>query len=68
VNSITSIYPYKCGGLWVFDDEAAGLRQEPFIAGGDRQMFRRMVAEALERRGMPVYTSEKERSKHLPWV
>jgi hypothetical protein len=42
--------------------------QQAVIGGADRQMFRRMVAEVLDRRGLPVYTSEKERSKHLPWV
>ena len=42
--------------------------EQAVIGGGDRQMFRRMVAEALERRGLWAYTSEKERSKHLPWV
>jgi hypothetical protein len=35
MNSIFAIHPYKHEGLWVFDDEAAGLRQEPFVAGSD---------------------------------
>lgn len=35
MNAIIAIHPYKCGALWVFDDEAVGLRQEPFIAGAD---------------------------------
>lgn len=35
MNAIISIYPYKYNGLWVFDDDAVGLRQEPFIAGVD---------------------------------
>jgi hypothetical protein len=30
------IYPYKYQGIWVFDDEKVGLRQEPFIAGADK--------------------------------
>lgn len=27
------IAPYKHAGTWVFDDEARGLKQEPFVAG-----------------------------------
>jgi len=27
-----------------------------------------MLAEALEREGLPVYTSEKDRSKRTPWL
>ncbi len=34
-NAIVAIYPYKAEGLWVFDDDRAGLVQEPFIAGAD---------------------------------
>jgi hypothetical protein len=35
MNSVMAIHPYKANGLWVFDDPAAGLRQEPFVAGSD---------------------------------
>ena len=35
MNAVIAIHPYKSGGLWVFDDEAVGLRQEPFIRGAD---------------------------------
>ncbi|MBI2299694.1 MAG: hypothetical protein HYU66_12260 [Armatimonadetes bacterium] len=27
------IAPYRYAGTWVFDDPAAGLRREPFVAG-----------------------------------
>lgn len=27
--------PVKARGLWVFDDPAVGLRQEPFVSGAD---------------------------------
>jgi hypothetical protein len=27
------IVPYQYGGAWVFDDAAAGLKREPFVAG-----------------------------------
>jgi hypothetical protein len=35
MNSIIAIHPYKYEGMWVFDDPAVGLRQEPFVAGAD---------------------------------
>jgi len=35
MNSILAIHPYKVEGIWVFDDPAVGLRQEPFVAGAD---------------------------------
>jgi len=33
INSIIIVAPYWCEGTWVFDDEAAGLDREPFVAG-----------------------------------
>ena len=35
MNSIFVIKPYRALGLWVFDDEARGLVQEPFVGGTD---------------------------------
>jgi hypothetical protein len=42
--------------------------QQAVISGTDRRIFKEMVAEALETRGLPAYTSEKERSKRTPWL
>ena len=42
--------------------------EQAVITGRDRQLFKQMVEEALQRRGLPTYTSEKERSKQRPWV
>lgn len=42
--------------------------EQAVIRASDRRLFRQMVAEALERRGLPVFTSEKQRSKRTPWV
>ncbi len=42
--------------------------EQAVITGRDRELFKRMVAESLERKGLPTYTSEKERSKRTPWV
>ena len=33
--AILAIHPYESNGLWVFDDEKAGLVQEPFVSGAD---------------------------------
>ena len=32
-NAMMVIYPYRDQGDWVFDDEAAGLKREPFVFG-----------------------------------
>jgi len=44
MNSIIAIHPYKAEGMWVFDDPAVGLRQEPFVSGAD-SIIDRMVRE-----------------------
>ncbi len=44
MNRMLAIHPYKHEGLWVFDDEDAGLVKEPFVAGAD-EIIDRMVAE-----------------------
>ena len=42
--------------------------EQAVVSGRDRQLFRQMVAETLEREGLAAYTSQKERSKQRPWV
>ena len=44
MNSILFLSPYKHNGVWVFDDEAVGLIQEPFVLGIDT-MLDRMTAD-----------------------
>lgn len=34
-NSIHAIRPYRKNGLWVFDDDRVGLREEPFVDSAD---------------------------------
>jgi hypothetical protein len=41
-NSLFVLRPYKHEGSWVFDDESAGLRKEPFVFGID-EMIERMT-------------------------
>lgn len=42
--------------------------EQAVISGPDRQLFKQMVSETLERQGISTYTSEKERSKSRPWL
>lgn len=35
MNALRVIHPYRYLGMWVFDDEKAGLVQEPFVSGAD---------------------------------
>ena len=42
--------------------------EQAVVTGRDRQLFREMVSETLERQGLPTYTSQKERSKRRPWL
>lgn len=46
-NAIMVIYPYKQGGLWMFDDEKVGLNKEPFIAGADTIIDRVVAMKGL---------------------
>jgi hypothetical protein len=43
MNALMTITPRKEGGVWLFDDEAAGLYREPFVAGIP-EMIERLVA------------------------
>jgi len=49
MNAISAIHPYWYEGLWVFDDPAVGLVQEPFVSGADT-MIDRMVAHLPDAR------------------
>ena len=35
MNSLIVIAPYRHLGMWVFDDERVGLKEEPFVGGAD---------------------------------
>src|SRR6202022_116487 len=43
MNALLVIAPYKYQGTWVFDDPAAGLSREPFIAGIDTMIDNAVV-------------------------
>ena len=42
--------------------------EQAVIGGAERDLFRQMVEETLAERRLPVYTSEKARSKRLRWL
>ena len=42
--------------------------EQAVIDGADRETFRLLVEDALGRQRLPVYTSEKNRSKRVPWI
>ena len=47
-NAINVIYPYKCDGLWVFDDERVGLDREPFVEGADSMIDKLLEMKKLQ--------------------
>ena len=55
----------KGQGYPVVSSEA---HEQAVVSGRDRQLFKQMVAETLEREGLTAYTSQKERSKQRPWL
>ncbi len=42
--------------------------EQAVVSGSDRRYFVELVEGALQGQGLPVYTSEKERSKRLRWL
>ena len=42
--------------------------EQAVVTGADRRYFAEMVDGALQRGGLPVFTSEKARSKRLRWL
>ncbi len=46
----------------------AEAHEQAVVTGQDRETFRKMIDAALDRRHLPVYTSEKNRSKGTRWL
>jgi hypothetical protein len=57
MNSILVIHPYKVEGVWVFDDPAVGLVQEPFVSGADTILDRMVDGIANADQGVTVFFS-----------
>ncbi len=57
MNAISVIFPFKVNGQWVFDDEAAGLRQEPLILGIDLMIEKATAGISNAQRGFKLFFS-----------
>jgi len=57
MNAMGILAPYRYEGYWVFDDPAAGLRQEPFVLGIDTMIDRLVVEIADADRGFKLLFS-----------
>jgi hypothetical protein len=42
--------------------------EQAVVTGQDRELFKQMLEDALQRNRLPVYTSEKNRSKRMRWL
>tara|TARA_Y100000588_G_scaffold364299_1_gene427818 strand:+ start:153 stop:509 length:357 start_codon:yes stop_codon:yes gene_type:complete len=47
-NALMIIHPYRHEGVWVFDDEDAGLNREPFVAGADNVIDRAVQEKGIK--------------------
>jgi hypothetical protein len=48
-NSVFTIHPFKKDGMWVFNDEARNLVEEPFVFGSDIIINRLLNDEQCQR-------------------
>jgi hypothetical protein len=56
-NAIMVIFPYRKNGVWMFDDDAVGLKQEPFVCGVP-EMIDVLVADIKDaEKGFAAYFS-----------
>jgi hypothetical protein len=70
-NSLGVIFPYQREGVWMFDDENAGLQAEPFVSGAP-EIIDRLVEQIPDaRRGFALYFSRSPfpgYQAELEWV
>lgn len=71
MNAMFVIYPYFDRGDWVFDDEAVGLKREPFVFGVP-EMIEYFVSNIPDaKRGFKLYFSASPFPGHtakLDWI
>lgn len=60
MNAIMAIHPYQHEGMWVFDDPAVSLIQEPFVAGADTLIDRATQGVPDAERGFTILFSRKQ--------
>jgi uncharacterized protein DUF6717 len=56
-NTIAVIFPYRKNGVWMFDDAAKGLEQEPFVSGVPAMMDRLVAGIADAHLGFALHFS-----------
>ena len=59
MNELRVIHPYKCEGMWVFDDERAGLVREPFVSGADTVIEHMVASISGAEEGFTLIFSDK---------
>ena len=59
MNELRVIHPFKHMGVWVFDDAAVGLVQEPFVSGADEVIDRMTASMPGAADGFTLIFSEK---------
>jgi hypothetical protein len=70
-NAMRAIFPYKKNGVWMFDDDATGLKEEPFVEGAP-EMIDTLVSKIKDAgQGFVLYFSDGAFPQHqmkLDWV
>jgi hypothetical protein len=56
-NSIGVIFPYMKHGVWMFDDAATGLHEEPFVSGMPEILDRLVAGVADAHKGFALFFS-----------
>ncbi len=70
MHALRVIHPYRCEGMWVFDDERAGLVREPFVSGADTVIDRMVEVIPGAADGFTLIFSDKPFPGHqlvLEW-
>ena len=72
MRSIT-IYPYRLGNCWVFDDARTGLKEEAFVLGSSEMMTRLVEAKGIRQaeKGFALTFSDEAFEGHdaeLTWL
>lgn len=70
-NSILVIFPYCTNGVWRFDDEATGLKGEPFVGNVNRWIDKMVKGIPHARKGVALFFSPVPIPNHqikIDWV
>src|SRR5271154_4344962 len=68
-----TIYPYRLGNCWVFDDARTGLKEEAFVLGSSEMMTRLVEAKGISQaeKGFALTFSDEPFEGHdaeLTWL